>query len=106
MSRYILYLICKETRSSVQHFHKCYTILQVEYIEIIQQDQPIYIPHKRPGPTSPIEKIDIVPPTAPISSYLKKSGLNNRIQQASYLLSVTEHYPAHNGSVIVGPWEA
>ena len=45
VSRYSGSFICKETRSSVQHSHKCSTILQVNYIQIKQQDQPIYIHH-------------------------------------------------------------
>ena len=71
--------ICKYTGSSVQHFHKCSTLLQVYYIQITQQDQPIYIPKKGSHPISPIETIDIVPPTPHISSYLTKYDLENRI---------------------------
>ena len=45
VSRFSGYFICKETRSSVQHFHERSTILQVDYLSTTQQDQPIYIPH-------------------------------------------------------------
>ena len=42
---YIGSFIFKDTISSVQHFHKCYTLLQADYLQIYQQSQPIYIPH-------------------------------------------------------------
>ena len=42
---YSVYFIFKETRSSVQHSHKCSTLIQVDYLQITQQYQPIYIPH-------------------------------------------------------------
>ena len=45
VSSYSGYFICKKTISSVQHSHECSTILQVDYIQITQQAQPIYIPH-------------------------------------------------------------
>ena len=37
--------ICKDTRLSVQHFHKCSTLLLVNYLQIAQQSQPIHITH-------------------------------------------------------------
>ena len=111
LSRYSGSFVCKETRSSVEHFHKCSTLLQVDYLQITKQDQPIYIPHKHSGPTDPIETIGILPPTPPIFSYLKKSepttafnkplilyqfqiNIQPSIHQASGLVSISEHYPA------------
>ena len=86
MSRYSVSFICKDTISSVKTIHKCSTLLQVYYLQITQQDQPIYIPHKRSAPIAPIETIDTVPPTPPIPpilSYLTKSELDNIIHKAS-----------------------
>ena len=45
MPRYSSYFICKETTSSVQYSQECFTILQVDYLQITQQAPPMYIPH-------------------------------------------------------------
>ena len=45
MSRYIGYFICKDIISSVQHSHKCSTLLKVDYLQIAQQALLIYITH-------------------------------------------------------------
>ena len=92
--------IYKDTRSSAQNFHKCSTILQVDYMQITQQDQPIYIPHKRSSPISPIKTIDIVLPAPPITSHLTKSDSDNIIQQAYDILSISDQYTAYNSSRI------
>ena len=54
----------------------CYTLLQVDYLQITQQDQQIYAYHKQSIPTAPL-----------ILS--KKSDLDNSIQQASDILSIS-----------------
>ena len=100
MSRYIVSFIYKDTISSVQHLYKCSNLLQVDYLKIIQQDQRIYIRHKRSGPTAPIETIDIVTPTPPIPSYLEKSDLDNIIQQTHDILSISEQYTAQHSSIM------
>ena len=92
--------ICKETRSSVQLFHKCSTLLQVDYIQITQQDQPIYIPCKFSNPTAPIKTIHVVPPTPPILSYLTKYYLDNSIQQASDTILIPNQYISQHSSSI------
>ena len=74
------------------------TLLQVYYLKITQQDQPIYIPCKRSGPKSPIETVDILPPTRPISYYLTNYYLYNIIQQSSDILSMSEHYPVQHST--------
>ena len=46
--------------------------------------------------TASIETIDIVPSNPPISYYLTKYDLDNIIQQAYDILSISEKYTAHN----------
>ena len=45
VSRYSGSVFYKDTRSSFHHFHLFSTLSQVDYIQITQQDQPIYIYH-------------------------------------------------------------
>ena len=100
LSRYSGYFL-KETRSTVQKFHKCSTLLKFNYLQITQQYQPIYISHKWSVPTSHIETIDIFPPTPPISSYLKKYDIGNIIQQASNILSISDQYTSQHSSILL-----
>ena len=45
VSRYSGSFIWKYKISYVKHFHEFPTLLQVYYLQITQQSQPIYIPH-------------------------------------------------------------
>ena len=76
VSRYSGYFICKDTRSSVQHFHKCYTFLQVDYLQI----------------TPAFNK--------PLIFYRFQINLNPSIQQASYRMSISEQYTAQYSTIL------
>ena len=101
VSRYSWSFFYKETISLFQQFHKCSILLKVDYLQITPKYQPICIPHKRFTPIPPIETIDSVPPTPPISSYLTKSDTDKIIKQASDLLSMSEQYTAHDSSSLL-----
>ena len=83
VSRYSGYFIFKKAISSVQHFHKWSTLLQVDYLQITQQAQPIYSPHSVYLHKHIIwiynlqQNTYYFPPTSPTSYYLKQYDLDN-----------------------------
>ena len=83
VSRYTGSFIWKETRLSLQHSYNLSTLLQVYYLKIKQQAQPIYIPqnfslHKQTLRLYSLQKtLAIVSTTSPTSPYLPKYDRNN-----------------------------
>ena len=103
LSRYSGYFICKETRSSVQHFHKCSNILQVHYLQITKQSETIYIPHNVSLHEQTLDIVPPIPPTSPTLPYLTKSDLNkihtDINQHHSDMKAMNEHISGMNDHI-------
>ena len=100
MSRYNVYFICKDTRLSVQHFHKCYTLLQVDYLQITQQASDLlsisekYTSQHSSSLWDSINFKVLSSPAfnKPLIFYLFQRNLQPIIHQASGIISLSEHY--------------
>ena len=73
MPRYSVSFFCKEKILSVQQSHELSTILQVDYLQITQQSQTIYIPYNDSLQEHTLQ-IGIFPTKYPTSTSLSKSA--------------------------------